>query len=42
MVMSLLQPPPEVFDLFDEIMLLSEGQIIYHGKDLMQICLSLI
>ena len=31
---SLLQPPPEVFNLFDEVMLLSEGQIIYHGKSL--------
>lgn len=30
-VMSLLQPPPEVFDLFDEVILLSEGQSIYHG-----------
>ena len=23
--MALLQPPPEVYDLFDDIMLLSEG-----------------
>lgn len=30
-VASLLQPPPEVFNLFDEVILLSEGQIIYHG-----------
>jgi ABC-type multidrug transport system ATPase subunit len=30
-VISLLQPPPEVFDLFDEIILMSEGNIIYHG-----------
>ena len=30
-LMSLLQPAPEVFDLFDEIILLSEGQIVYHG-----------
>jgi ABC-type multidrug transport system ATPase subunit len=29
---SLLQPPPEVYDLFDEVMILSEGQIIFHGK----------
>ncbi len=29
--MALLQPPPEVFDLFDDIMLLSEGQVVYHG-----------
>jgi ABC-type multidrug transport system ATPase subunit len=30
--LSLLQPPPEVFDLFDEVILMSEGEIIYHGK----------
>ncbi|KAL3687132.1 hypothetical protein R1sor_013441 [Riccia sorocarpa] len=30
-VMSLLQPPPETFALFDDILLLSEGQIVYHG-----------
>ena len=30
-VIALLQPPPETFNLFDEIILLSEGQIIYHG-----------
>nr|ASM90224.1 ABC-2 type transporter [Sesuvium portulacastrum] len=29
--MSLLQPAPETFDLFDDIMLLSEGQIVYQG-----------
>ncbi|KAL0029477.1 hypothetical protein WJX77_010449 [Trebouxia sp. C0004] len=28
---SLLQPPPEVFNLFDDVMLLSEGQLVYHG-----------
>jgi ABC-type multidrug transport system ATPase subunit len=28
---SLLQPAPEVFDLFDDVMLLSEGQIVYQG-----------
>ncbi|CAN6559992.1 unnamed protein product [Malus baccata var. baccata] len=31
MVISLLQPAPETYDLFDDIMLLSEGQIVYHG-----------
>ncbi|KAF7820256.1 pleiotropic drug resistance protein 2-like [Senna tora] len=31
MIMSLLQPAPETFDLFDDIILLSEGQIIYQG-----------
>ncbi|KAF6142774.1 hypothetical protein GIB67_023256 [Kingdonia uniflora] len=30
-LMSLLQPAPETFDLFDDIILLSEGQIIYQG-----------
>ena len=30
-VIALLQPPPETFNLFDEIILMSEGQIIYHG-----------
>lgn len=28
---SLLQPPPETFELFDDIILLSEGQIVYQG-----------
>lgn len=30
-LMSLLQPPPETFDLFDDVILLSEGNIIYQG-----------
>ncbi|KAJ6848182.1 pleiotropic drug resistance protein 2-like isoform X1 [Iris pallida] len=30
-VISLLQPSPETFELFDDVMLLSEGQIVYHG-----------
>lgn len=30
-LMSLLQPAPETYDLFDDIMLLSEGQIVYQG-----------
>ncbi|KAL2653873.1 hypothetical protein R1flu_022001 [Riccia fluitans] len=30
-VISLLQPPPEIFELFDDIILLAEGQIIYQG-----------
>ncbi|KAG0577501.1 hypothetical protein M758_5G154100 [Ceratodon purpureus] len=29
--MSLLQPAPETFELFDDVVLLSEGQIVYHG-----------
>ncbi|KAL4332228.1 hypothetical protein GQ457_07G032970 [Hibiscus cannabinus] len=31
MVISLLQPAPETYDLFDHIILLSEGQIVYQG-----------
>ncbi|WOL16537.1 hypothetical protein Cni_G25324 [Canna indica] len=30
-LMSLLQPAPETFDLFDDMILLSEGHIVYHG-----------
>lgn len=30
-LMSLLQPPPETFELFDDVILLASGQIIYHG-----------
>ncbi|KAJ0392326.1 hypothetical protein P43SY_003157 [Pythium insidiosum] len=30
-VISLLQPSPEVFDLFDEVLLLNEGEVMYHG-----------
>ncbi|KAK6284470.1 hypothetical protein POUND7_003422 [Theobroma cacao] len=29
--MSLLQPAPETFDLFDDVVLISEGQIVYQG-----------
>lgn len=28
---SLLQPAPETYDLFDDIVLLSEGRVVYHG-----------
>ena len=31
MVISLLQPPPETFDLLDDIILLCEGKIVYQG-----------
>lgn len=31
MVISLLQPAPETYDLFDDIILLSEGKIVYQG-----------
>lgn len=30
-LISLLQPPPEVMGLFDDIMLMHEGHVIYHG-----------
>ncbi|KAJ0964794.1 hypothetical protein J5N97_025932 [Dioscorea zingiberensis] len=30
-LMSLLQPAPETFELFDDIILISEGQIVYQG-----------
>ncbi|CAI0407524.1 unnamed protein product [Linum tenue] len=31
MIISLLQPAPETFELFDEVILLSEGRIVYQG-----------
>ncbi|XP_022848356.1 pleiotropic drug resistance protein 2-like [Olea europaea var. sylvestris] len=31
MIISLLQPAPETYDLFDDIILLAEGQIAYQG-----------
>ncbi|KAL7154042.1 hypothetical protein ABFS83_04G208700 [Erythranthe nasuta] len=31
MVISLLQPAPETFDLFDDVILLSDGEIVYQG-----------
>ncbi|KAL0401568.1 UNVERIFIED_CONTAM: Pleiotropic drug resistance protein 2 [Sesamum latifolium] len=31
MIVSLLQPAPETFDLFDDIILLSEGRVVYQG-----------
>jgi len=30
-IVTLLQPPPETFALFDELVLLSDGQVIYSG-----------
>ncbi|ONK78765.1 uncharacterized protein A4U43_C02F22180 [Asparagus officinalis] len=30
-VVSLLQPAPETYDLFDDVILMAEGKIIYHG-----------
>ncbi|XP_059307691.1 pleiotropic drug resistance protein 2-like isoform X1 [Lycium ferocissimum] len=31
MIISLLQPAPETYDLFDDIILLSEGKVVYQG-----------
>ena len=30
-LVSLLQPAPETFDLFDDVILMAEGRIVYHG-----------
>lgn len=30
-LMSLLQPEPETYDLFDDIILISEGHLVYQG-----------
>lgn len=30
-LIALLQPAPETYDLFDDIILLSDGQIVYQG-----------
>ncbi|CAM8903086.1 unnamed protein product [Rhodiola kirilowii] len=30
-VIALLQPAPETFDLFDDVILMAEGMIVYHG-----------
>ncbi|XP_058082635.1 pleiotropic drug resistance protein 3-like [Magnolia sinica] len=30
-LISLLQPAPETYDLFDDIILMAEGKIVYHG-----------
>ncbi|CAK4229534.1 unnamed protein product, partial [Aphanomyces euteiches] len=30
-VIALLQPSPEVFDLFDDVMIMNEGYVMYHG-----------
>ncbi|KAK1592458.1 hypothetical protein Q3G72_025245 [Acer saccharum] len=31
-LISLLQPAPETFDLFDDVILMAEGKIVYHGS----------
>mmetsp|Transcript_7924 Transcript_7924/g.14521 ORF Transcript_7924/g.14521 Transcript_7924/m.14521 type:complete len:1594 (+) Transcript_7924:169-4950(+) len=30
-IVSLLQPPPETFEIFDNVILLAEGRVVYHG-----------
>lgn len=30
-LVSLLQPAPEIFNLFDDIILMADGKIVYHG-----------
>jgi ABC-type multidrug transport system ATPase subunit len=30
-VVALLQPEPQVYELFDDVLLLSNGRIVYHG-----------
>lgn len=30
-IISLLQPAPETYELFDDVILISEGQIVYQG-----------
>ncbi|KAJ0409273.1 hypothetical protein P43SY_006770 [Pythium insidiosum] len=30
-VISLLQPSPEIFELFDYVLLLNDGEVLYHG-----------
>lgn len=30
-LISLLQPPPETYDLFDNVILLAQGYLLYHG-----------
>lgn len=36
-VVALLQPPPEVFELFDRVMLMRDGCIVYHGASMVLI-----
>lgn len=30
-LVSLLQPAPETYELFDDVILMAEGKIVYHG-----------
>lgn len=31
LLVALLQPAPETYNLFDDVMLLSQGNIVFHG-----------
>ena len=31
LLVALLQPPPETYNLFDDVMLMSQGHIVFHG-----------
>jgi ABC-type multidrug transport system ATPase subunit len=31
LVVSLLQPPPETYDLFDDVIVMGDGAVAYHG-----------
>ncbi|KAH9255622.1 hypothetical protein BASA81_006452 [Batrachochytrium salamandrivorans] len=31
-IISLLQPPPETFELFQDLILMADGNIVYHGE----------
>ncbi|KAH9259532.1 hypothetical protein BASA81_001953 [Batrachochytrium salamandrivorans] len=31
-IISLLQPPPETFELFQDLILMADGHIVYHGE----------
>jgi hypothetical protein len=39
-IISLLQPPPEVFNMFDDLLLLANGKMLYHGP--LQVCSHLL
>jgi hypothetical protein len=35
-LISLLQPPPETFQLFDDVIMIADGVVLYHGEDMGQ------
>jgi ABC-type multidrug transport system ATPase subunit len=30
-IVSLLQPPPETYELFDDLLLMNAGTVVFHG-----------